>query len=259
MKTLELIRRLYDENADPADLEQDLDEEGRSELREILEAKNALEALPPRSPSVDSLAAVAQTLRSADEKNQAPKRRGLALILHPSLMHRYAAAAAVVVAVGIGYLTLRSPETQIDVIQTQLAKKTDADQILGESIAGEAVSSDKPSPATMEEKEGVAEKDELAAASIASEESFDDSVGSVGRTRMDQDHSALVAAPIDGLVESDLWDDESDFQTFYWQVQALGERSPNEEWEEAVPLEGSFEILNRANQDPALHKANSEK
>lgn len=263
MDMLDVIRKLYDENADPAELERGLDEERRAELRRLVEAKEAVDALPPRRPSAASLKAVTASAGKAPARN----RGRLSLILGPRFIQHFAAAAAVIVAVGIGYLTIKSPDLNVESVDTELTDEgMSQDRPIGQGVVGgrfeaEEVASNLPSRSNIESTPAAALLSEVDA--VVESHLLNDSVKS-RRAAQPDDYSYAAGADLVGAVDTAghdtmAWDDKLKFQTFYWQVQALGERSPDDDWDEAVPLEGSFRNLEGAKRDPAWFEAKSEK
>ena len=268
MNSLELVRKLYDGEIDIEALEKDLDEDARQELTQLLEAKAALEALPRSRPSpgvIDRV--VAEARRSEGEST-------MTLILTNRMLQRLAAAAVVVVAVGVGYLTLRTdgvlpvdranaPAVASEspaVTRGQGGAKApdeEMEEAPAESMNFADQVEQKPAPpaiaASPDEgrerdrsvfREDFDEVGALAAAEPSSEAAGDHLHAVLGREALLADSSLRKEGKDDtGLMTWDL--EEEAFRTFFWQVRALDGRSPGEDWEEAVPLEGSFERLEK--------------
>ena len=269
MNSLELVRKLYDGEIDIEALEKDLDEDARQELTQLLEAKAALEALPRSRPAPGVIDGV---VAKAVRRNEA--RSTMTLVLTNRMLQRLAAAAVVVVAVGVGYLTLRTDgvlpvdranapavasESPADTRGQAGAKASDeeveeapaesmnlADQV-EQKLAPPAIAA---SPDEARERDRSAFRQDfdevgaIAAAEPSSEAAGDNLHAVLGREALLAD-SALKKEGADdtGLMTWDL--EEEAFRTFFWQVRALDGRSPGEDWEEAVPLEGSFERLEK--------------
>lgn len=276
MNTLDLIRRLYDEDKSLEELAEGLDEETRAELERLVEAKEAMESLPPRRPSKAALDAV-----TAFAGGRKPERRPrMALLLGSRFVQRFAAAAAVVVAVGVGYLTLRTPqpapEAERDVVTGQMAPESEAPAPAAEPAPRPNLADgaeEAPSRRAPEESAEARGDDEVLAmdapALWRTDDSVDgDKVGNAGARALAGRTPVAKAAGEDEIDDSILWTDEigspmlweeeRELQTFYWKVQALTKRSPDDEWEEAVPLEGSFQMIEGASRDEAWREANTE-
>ncbi|HUF09405.1 MAG TPA: hypothetical protein VMO47_08805 [Rhodothermales bacterium] len=268
MNSLELVRKLYDGEIDIEALAKDLDEDARQELTQLLEAKAALEALPRSRPApgvIDGVVAEAVRRKEA--------RSTMTLILTNRMLQRLAAAAVVVVAVGVGYLTLRTDgilpvdranapavSSEPTVALGQAGAK-EPDEEMAEAPAESMNFADqveqKPAPAAIaaspdegrERDRSVFRQDfdevgALAAAEPSSGSAGDHLPAVLGREAFLADSSLKKEGEDDsGLMTWDL--EEEAFRTFFWQVRALDGRSPGEDWEEAVPLEGSFERLEK--------------
>ncbi len=125
--------------------------------------------------------------------------------------------------------------------------------------AGELKANDEPAAVA-----GLAEEFRKESDEKPSDDRFRDSVNARKAARLNDfsqpgGRAVLVGAMMAAKFDTFAWDDRVELQTFYWQVQALGQRSPAFEWEEAVPLEGSFRNLEGAKRDPAWLEVKSEK
>jgi hypothetical protein len=245
MNSNDLIRKLYDEGADPRDLEKDLGEESRAELRKIVEAKEVLEGLPRRGPSASTISAILEEAGST--RTGAPR---LSLLISPRFVQRFAAAAAVLIVAGIGYLTVTSNSAEIGIEEAELAYEQDPSDEMAKSESAERVlrspepSAESPAPALAERQDVEAPREGLAA-ETPREELFDTLEPKRSAKPGMSAYGArgiLAGADRDGddNLGATYWEDDEPFQTFYWQVEALSRRSPDDGWEEAVPLEGSF-------------------
>lgn len=265
MNSLELVRRLYEGEKDPDALAKELDESAMEELRQLVEAKDALEALPRRKPPqrlVDAV--VAEAMR-----NERPSP--LMLILNNRTLQRMAAAAVVVVAIGVGYLTLTrtgigpldakdepafsNEAPAVSEKRQDLGKEADEDGALADTeMERSNLAGSKPAaPAAPEPaKDDVGafrsrdfnEVGAMAEAEPPAEEAGDDHFA-VSELQTAFGDTSLKE---EGAEARELltWDQEEEaLRTLFWQVQALENRSPGDDWEEAVPLEGSFEMLEK--------------
>jgi hypothetical protein len=264
MDTRDLIRKLYDEGVDLEDLEKGLDAETREEFGRIVEAKSALDELPRRAPSPSSVDAVKEF--AADASAARPKPSGMTLIFGSRTLQHFAAAAAVIAAVGLAYLTIQPPQmppdAQVGVAgdvapATPTVENEARSNVLGKSESRETSADRIAAAPQVEEQRSFLDKSEPARADDAIDSAIAPSLAS-GLAEEVSGESPVPGFPSDE-VESFSWDDERDLQTFYWQVQALSERSPGDEWEEGVPLEGSFEAIEGAKRDPGWLEAKSEK
>lgn len=280
MNSLELVRKLYEDGVDPAKLEQELDEASRDELRQLVEAKDALSSLPRAKPSPGVLdAVVAEAVRGRKPKT------GLTLVASGRMLQRLAAAAVVVVAVGVGYLALRtgstlpvspdeiealareeparqalSPVDELEEAEGQIAAKPSPDTEAPASSFADADNNDvgrfrsnapsQPAPVGKERGAGLAMRTERSVAdgredkAVEVERDFTDDLDA----ELHFPAAEMAAEPEVRSENAELlaWDREEEaLRTLFWQVQALGGRSPEEDWEEAVPLEGSFEQLEK--------------
>ncbi|HLE56870.1 MAG TPA: hypothetical protein VJB15_07290, partial [Rhodothermia bacterium] len=188
---------------------------------------------------------------------------------------RLAAAAVVVVAIGVGYLTLRTDgilsvdRDNAPVVASESPALTREGQAGGKALHEEMAEAPaesmkladrierKPAPQALADSPDEAheqdhsafrldfdEVDALAAAEPSSEAAGDHLHSVLGREALLADSALKKEGEDDaGLLT---WDQEEEaFRTFFWQVRALDGRSPGEDWEEAVPLEGSFERLEK--------------
>jgi hypothetical protein len=195
-------------------------------------------------------------------------------------LQRLAAAAIVVVAVGIGYLTLRTDsglkfelegQSPVATEETESAFLTEGveelqqrtgetgqekslamrDNALAGSSADDSPTEEAaaPEPARRMARTIVGNDGEEAPALAAKEAKPRSDVADEEFAMADMDAFALDTAVLDEVGEAGellSWDQEEEaLRTFFWQVRALDRRSPAEEWEEAVPLEGSFEQLEK--------------
>lgn len=234
MDSNELIRKLYDEGTDPSELEAMLSEEERLELRRVVEVKRALEDLPRRGPAKASLDAVLEHAGSPPDR-----RPGLFRIVGGGFLPRFAAAAAVLIAVGVGYLVLSTSGPQVHMSDLEVAAPAPSDDEPALAKEGAQAARESFKPETSPKSTDFAAE--------LQEEQLADSV--IPRRRNEPGMSAMGARGLmagtgsESGTPASAWEDDEVFQTFYWQVQALSERSPDDGWDEAVPLEGPFEAL----------------
>lgn len=265
MNTLDLIRKLYDESKSPQELREGLDEDTRAELDRLVEAKDAMGSLPRRRPSKAAREAVTEFAGGVEPE----KRAAMTLILGSRFVQRFAAAAVILVAVGIGYLVVRPPEPAPEDGETsiarQMAREKEAPAPATEPVPRSNLADraeEAPRRSATESSAG-ARADELLAMEAPTEWRADDSVDSDAFADADAPGLAgrtLAAKTLgeDRIDSPMLWEEERELQTFYWKFQALAERSPDDEWEEAVPLEGSFQVIEGATRDEAWREARTE-
>lgn len=255
MDSLELVRKLYEDGTDLDALGKELDERSREELRQLIEARDALSGLPRRKPPGAVLDAVVEKA----VRDRRERRPALTLLFAGRTLQRLAAAAVVVVAVGVGYLALRtdsmlpleqdktaavSPEAPAVSEGGTLARKEElAEEVapLQTDAASEAEPLQGRAPrAAFRQKaaNGLASGEDVAAAAPPGNEM---APAEAEETVLDS-----VTGAKDNSRELLTWDDEEEaLRTLFWQVRALDGRSPDDKWEEAVPLEGSFERLEK--------------
>ncbi len=260
MNSLELVRKLYEDDADLDALRKELDEGSREELQHLIEARDALSGLPHQRPSAGVIDAVVSNAM----ESRAERRPALTLILANRTLQRLAAAAVVVVAVGVGYLTLTNdgllpvenketamvaPESPAVAESSQFAAKDEEVAQNERSEAGAAQEAEPlqrsaPAMAARQKVVGTVTTGEgLATASRDDDMILADAVS--GADAGNSIDTVADKARADGR-ELLSWDDEGEaLNTLFWQVRALDGRSPDDKWEEAVPLEGSFERLEK--------------
>lgn len=264
MKSLDIIKKLYDGDVSPRELERELSEEEISELRQLVEAKRAVESLDRHRPSAASIAAINEVaIQNAKQSTSTTLR----LILASPVLQRFAAAAVIIVAVGVGYMSVTLPLESVESAQNSPAAQKSDDQS----------AENAPNKSVQEPERPYLNEQDFAAAPLVVEEDifFDemqtldattrqDSFASVGMstaelaaTRNQGRTLAAAATVTPPELEEFNWDEEP-IQTFYWQVQALSERSPSDDWEESVPLEGSFQRLESSAADRGWIQARSE-
>lgn len=264
MNSLELVRKLYEGEVDIDALDQEM----RDELDHLIEAKDALSALPRKKPSADLIDAVV-----AGSRLPAASGGALTLILTNRFMQRLAAAAVVVVAVGVGYLTLTTdgllpvdkqdvgalaPESASAVASREAEMKDEVsnEPVMEDSNVRSLGEDAKPSAPTRSLGKENAQMGAALAIEGLERRSRDDNMALPEEEMTPSDlafaeiDSDIVMASTDSAEneESELltWDQEEEaLTTFFWQVQALDGRSPDDDWDEAVPLEGSFEQLEK--------------
>lgn len=259
MDSLELVKKLYEGEIDLEVLAQD----EREELEHLIEAKDALSALPRNRPPAGVVDAVVAHARGTKAGGGS-----LTLVRTGRMLQRLAAAAIVVVAVGVGYLTLRT-DGLLPIEQQEMGARSTETEKMDSPRASELKDEVANAPILAESNQKPQAEPSRQAPTVA----LGRESGQVGNTfamegleRRSRDNDMVLPeeemAPADMLLAGDdavrldssfdedsellRWDEEEEaLTTFFWQVQALQERSPDEEWEEAVPLEGSFRHLEK--------------